>query len=81
MPTAVALWDPHRQYNLNVSDRHARRKARSKTNSPHTRVYEHWSDRGCDRGWGQQVGEEEQGEGWETNRTSDDGENDGARML
>jgi hypothetical protein len=32
------------------------------TNSPRTRVDERRSGRGCDRGRGQQVGEEEQGE-------------------
>jgi hypothetical protein len=30
---------------------------------------------------GQQVGEEEQSEGEKTNGMSDDGENDGARMM
>jgi hypothetical protein len=32
---------------------------------PHTRVDERRSARGCDRGQGQQVGEEEQGKGGE----------------
>jgi hypothetical protein len=35
------------------------------TDSPRTRVDERRSARGCDRVWGQQVGEEEQGEGRE----------------
>jgi hypothetical protein len=35
------------------------------TDLPHTRVDERWSARGCDCGRGQQVGEEEQGEGRE----------------
>jgi hypothetical protein len=35
------------------------------TDSCRTRVDERRSARGCDRGRGQQVGEEEQGEGWE----------------
>jgi hypothetical protein len=51
------------------------------TDSPRTRVDERRSARDCDRGRGQQVGEEEQGEGWEDEGTSDDGENDGARMM
>jgi hypothetical protein len=38
------------------------------TDSSHTRVDERWSARGCDRGRGQQVGEEEQGEGREDKR-------------
>jgi hypothetical protein len=38
------------------------------TNSPRTRVDERRSARGYDRGWGQQVGEEEQDEGWEDER-------------
>jgi hypothetical protein len=67
-------WTPHRQDNLTVQTppcpprRHARRKVRSMTNSPRTRVDERRSARGYDRGWGQQVGEEEQGEGWEDER-------------
>jgi hypothetical protein len=35
------------------------------TDSPRTRVDEHRSAHGCDHGQGQQVGEEEQGEGRE----------------
>ena len=35
------------------------------TDSPHTRIDERRSARGYGRGWGQQVGEEEQGEGLE----------------
>jgi hypothetical protein len=35
------------------------------TDSRRTHVDEHWSARRCDRGRGQQVGEEEQGEGLE----------------
>jgi hypothetical protein len=38
------------------------------TDSPHTCVDERRSARGCDRGWGQQVGEEERGEGREDER-------------
>jgi hypothetical protein len=38
------------------------------TDSPRTRVDERRSARGCDRGRGQQVGEEEQGEGREDER-------------
>jgi hypothetical protein len=38
------------------------------TNSPRTRVDERRSARDCDRGQGQQVGEEEQGEGREDGR-------------
>jgi hypothetical protein len=38
------------------------------TDSPRTRVDEGRSARGCDRGRGQQVGEEEQGEGREDER-------------
>jgi hypothetical protein len=45
--------------------RHAQRKARSITDSPRTRVDECRSTRGYNRGWRQQVGEEEQGEGRE----------------
>jgi hypothetical protein len=52
----------------------------SLTDSPRTRVDERRSARGGDRGWRQQVGEEEQRKG-KTNGTSDDGENDGARMM
>jgi hypothetical protein len=44
---------------------HTRRKARSKTDSPYTRVDEHWSACGYDRGRGQRVREEEHGEGRE----------------
>jgi hypothetical protein len=51
------------------------------TDSPRTRIDERRSARGCDRGQGLQVGEEEQGEGRKTNGTSDDGENDCARMM
>jgi hypothetical protein len=38
------------------------------TNSPRTRVDDHRSARDCDRGRGQQVGEEEQDEGQEDER-------------
>jgi hypothetical protein len=38
------------------------------TDSPRTRVDEYRSARGCDSGHGQQVGEEEQGEGREDER-------------
>jgi hypothetical protein len=38
------------------------------TDSPRTRVNERRSARGCDGVWEQQVGEEEQGEGWEDER-------------
>jgi hypothetical protein len=40
----------------------------SMADSRRTRVDEHWSARGCDRGRGQQVGKEEQGEGQEDER-------------
>jgi hypothetical protein len=46
--------------------------------SPCTRVDERRSARGCDRGWWQQVGEEEQGEGQEDEW---DNENNGAHMM
>jgi hypothetical protein len=51
------------------------------TDSHRTRVDECRSARGCDRGRGQQVGEEEQGEGRQDEGASDDGKNDGARMM
>jgi hypothetical protein len=38
------------------------------TDSCRTRVDERQSDRGCNREQGQQVGKEEQGEGWEDER-------------
>jgi hypothetical protein len=38
------------------------------TDSPHTRVDERRSARGCDRGQEKQIGEEEQGEGREDER-------------
>jgi hypothetical protein len=38
------------------------------TDSPRTRVYERRSAHGCNRGRGQQVGEEEQGKGREDER-------------
>jgi hypothetical protein len=38
------------------------------TDSPRTHIDERRSAHGCDRGQGQQVGEEEQGEGWEDER-------------
>jgi hypothetical protein len=38
------------------------------TDSLRTRVDEHLSARSCNRGWGQQVGEEEQDEGREDER-------------
>jgi hypothetical protein len=51
------------------------------TDSPHTCVDESRSARDCDRGRGQQVGEEEQAKAGKTNETSDDDENDGVRMM
>jgi hypothetical protein len=47
---------------------HAWRKVRSKTDLPRTRVDERRSYRGCDCGRGQQIGEEEQGEGRKNER-------------
>jgi hypothetical protein len=38
------------------------------TDSPCTHADERWSARSCDRGWGQQVGEKEQGEGGDDER-------------
>ena len=51
------------------------------TDSRRTRVNERRSARGCDRVRGQQVGEEEQGEGQEDERGVRRGENDGARLM
>jgi hypothetical protein len=51
------------------------------TDSPRTRVDERRSARGCDRVRGQQVEEEEQGEGQEDKWDVQRGENDGARMM
>jgi hypothetical protein len=51
------------------------------TDSPHTHVDERPSARGCDRGQGQQVGEENNVKARKTNGTSYNGENDDARMM
>jgi hypothetical protein len=57
------------------------KKSQEQDRLARTRVDERRSARGCDRGQGQQAGEEEYGEGREDEWTSDDGENDGACML
>jgi hypothetical protein len=44
------------------------KKSQEQDRLARTRVDERWSARGSDRGQGQQVGEEEQGEGWEDDR-------------
>jgi hypothetical protein len=49
--------------------------------SPRTRVDERRLARGCDYGRGQQVGWKNRAKAGKTNGTSDEGENDGARMM
>jgi hypothetical protein len=44
------------------------KKSQEQDRLARTHVDERWSARGCDRGQGQQVGEEEQGEGREDKR-------------
>jgi hypothetical protein len=51
------------------------------TDSPCIRVDERRSACGYDRGQGQQVGRKNRAKAGKTNETSDDGENDGARMM
>jgi hypothetical protein len=51
----------------------------SMTDSPRTLVDERRSARGCDRG--QQVGRKNRAKAEKTNETSDDGENDGTRLM
>ncbi|PWZ34508.1 hypothetical protein Zm00014a_017384 [Zea mays] len=51
---------------------HARRKARSMTDSPRTRVNERRSARGCDRGRGSRLGWKNMTKAGKTNGTSDD---------
>jgi hypothetical protein len=68
------IWTRHRQDNLSVtgaivsSSATRTKKSQDQDRLARTRVDERRSARGCDRGWGQQVGEEEQGEGWEDER-------------
>jgi hypothetical protein len=68
------IWTRHRQDNISVagtivSSPAARTKKRQEQDRlARTRVDERRSARGCDRGQGQHVGEEEQGEGREDER-------------
>jgi hypothetical protein len=80
------IWTRHRQDNLSVactivSSVTRTKKSQEQDRLVRTRVDEHRSARDCDRGRGQQVGDEEQGESQKTNETSDDSEYDGACML
>jgi hypothetical protein len=51
------------------------------TDSPRTRVDERRSARGCYRGRGSRLGRKNRAKAGKTNGTSDDGKNDGARMM
>jgi hypothetical protein len=51
------------------------------TDSSRTRVDEHRSARGCDVGGGSRLGRKNRAKVRKTNRTSDDGENDGVCMM